>query len=105
MKNLTLALVATMTVLTGCATGGVVGDYSYGDDSSSINAGRNTETARLSRSELENQSRQRQNVKEEIELAEQKRQAKQREPRDTMRTVREGMDMVRDIKSFFQGFR
>lgn len=104
MKTLSVALIATLTILTGCATGGVAGDYGYGDDSSSINANRNSATARLSRSELENQSRQRQSVAEEIQLGEMKRQAKQRETRDTMQTVREGLNMVRDIKSFFKGY-
>lgn len=103
MKKFALALCATLTILTGCATGGAVGDYAYGDDSSSINATRNSATARLSRAELENQARQRANVRDEIALGETKRRAKQSETRDTMQTVREGLDMLRDIKSFFKG--
>ena len=44
-KLIPISAVLLSTVLTGCATGGSVGDYAMGDDSAAIKQGRNKESA------------------------------------------------------------
>ena len=68
MKNLLIVLTASAVLLTGCATGGSVGDMAIGDDSTAIKAGRNRAEAQLSRAELDQHRRQRTNVSEELDL-------------------------------------
>ena len=52
MKNVLIVLTASAVLLTGCATGGSVGDMAIGDDSTAVKAGRNRAESQLSRSEL-----------------------------------------------------
>ena len=87
MKKGLLALTLTAVVLTGCATGGSVGDYAMGDDSAAIKAGRNRESAQLSRAELEQHRRQRTNVSEELDLEQKKRSNKQQQVGGAMGTI------------------
>ena len=104
MKKGLLALTLTAVVLTGCATGGSVGDYAMGDDSAAIKAGRNRESAQLSRAELEQHRRQRTNTSEELALEREKRQNKRDEINGTMGTVGYGVGLVGGIAGthFFQ---
>lgn len=89
MKNLLWAAMLSAVVLTGCATGGSVGDYAMGDDSAAVKAGRNRASAQLSRAELEQHRRQRANVSEELDLEAKKRRNKREEISGTMGTARE----------------
>ena len=73
MKNLLIVLTASAVLLTGCATGGSVGDMAIGDDSTAIKAGRNRAEAQLSRAELDQHRRKRTNVSEELDLEQKKR--------------------------------
>ena len=97
MKKGLLALTLTAVVLTGCATGGSVGDYAMGDDSAAIKDGRNRESAQLSRAELEQHRRQRTNTSEELALEREKRQNKRDEINGTMGTVGYGVGLVGGI--------
>lgn len=87
MKNMLIVLTASAVLLTGCATGGSVGDMAIGDDSTAVKAGRNRAEAQLSRAELEQHRRQRTNVSEEIDLESKKRQNKRNEIGGTMGTI------------------
>lgn len=65
MKNKLALVLLTSIIVTGCAAqGSSVGDLAIGDDSAAIKAGRNRASAQLSRAELEQHRRQRQNVSE-----------------------------------------
>ena len=97
MKKSLFALTLTTVVLTGCATGGSVGDYAMGDDSAAIKSGRNRASAQLSRAELEQHRRQRTNVSEELALEREKRRNKHEEVRSTMGTVGQGVGLVGGI--------
>ena len=97
MKKGLLALTLTAVVLTGCATGGSVGDYAMGDDSAAIKAGRNRESAQLSRAELEQHRRQRTNTSEELALEREKRQNKHDGIRSTMGTAAGGLGLINGI--------
>ena len=90
-KLIPIFAVLLSTVLTGCATGGSVGDYAMGDDSAAIKQGRNKESAQLSVAELRQHRRQRQNTSEELALEAQKRQAKRDEINGTLATVNNGL--------------
>ena len=69
MKNKLALVLLTSIIVTGCAAqGSSVGDLAVGDDSAAIKAGRNRASAQLSRAELEQHRRQRQNVSEELAL-------------------------------------
>ena len=87
MKNVLIVLTASAVLLTGCATGGSVGDMAIGDDSTAVKAGRNRAEAQLSRSELEQHRRQRTNVSEELDLEQKKRSNKQQQVGGAMGTV------------------
>lgn len=87
MKNILVMLTMSAVLLTGCATGGSVGDMAIGDDSTAIKAGRNRAEAQLSRAELEQHRRQRANVSEELELERQKRSNKQQQIGGAMGTI------------------
>lgn len=90
MKNLLIVLTASAVLMTGCATGGSVGDMAIGDDSTAIKAGRNRAEAQLSRAELEQHRRQRTNVSEELDLEQKKRRNKQQQIGGAMGTVAAG---------------
>ena len=94
MNKLLWTLLTASVLLTGCATGGSVGDYAMGDDSAAIKGGRNKASAQLSRAELDQHRRQRTNVSEELDLESKKRQNKQDEIRGTMGTVGQGVGLV-----------
>ena len=87
MKNVLIVLTASAVLLTGCATGGSVGDMAIGDDSTAIKAGRNRAEAQLSRAELEQHRRQRTNVSEELDLEQKKRSNKQQQIGGAMGTI------------------
>ena len=87
MKNVLIVLTASAVLLTGCATGGSVGDMAIGDDSTAVKAGRNRAEAQLSRSELEQHRRQRTNVSEELDLEQKKRSNKQQQVGGAMGTI------------------
>ena len=97
MKNVLIVLTASAVLLTGCATGGSVGDMAIGDDSTAIKAGRNRAEAQLSRAELEQHRRQRTNTSEELALEREKRQNKRDEINGTMGTVGYGVGLVGGI--------
>lgn len=94
MKKSLVALSVSVLVLTGCATGGTVGDYGMGDDSAAIKSGRNKASAQLSRAELEQHRRQRTNVSEELDLESQKRRNKRNEINDNMGTAARAVGLV-----------
>ena len=87
MKNVLIVLTASAVLLTGCATGGSVGDMAIGDDSTAVKAGRNRAEAQSSRSELEQHRRQRTNVSEELDLEQKKRSNKQQQVGGAMGTI------------------
>ncbi|WP_066566075.1 NGK_0946 family protein [Snodgrassella sp. CFCC 13594] len=97
MKKILIALSLSAFLVTGCATGGSVGDYAMGDDSAAIKAGRNQASAQLSRAELEQHRRQRQNVSEELALESQKRQNKRNEINGTMGTAASAVGLIGGI--------
>ena len=68
-----------------------------GDDSAAIKAGRNRESAQLSRAELEQHRRQRTNTSEELALEREKRKNKRDEINGTMGTVGYGVGLVGGI--------
>lgn len=90
-------------LLTGCvASGPSVGDYAIGDDSAAIKGGRNRAEAQLSKAELEQHRRQRQNVSEEIDLEAKKRQNSQEKVNGGLRSVGGILDIANKIR--FLGF-
>lgn len=94
MKKTLTALSLAAFILTGCATGGSVGDYGIGDDSAAIKAGRNKESAQLSRAELEQHRRQRTNVSEELDLESKKRRNKREEIDGTLGTAGKAVGLI-----------
>ncbi|MCP2041829.1 hypothetical protein L1281_002447 [Neisseria sp. HSC-16F19] len=108
MKKVLSILSLSALILTGCATGGSVGDYGMGDDSAAIKAGRNRASAQLSRAELEQHRRQRANVSEELDLEAKKRRNRRDEIQGGMSTAAGAVGLVgatagtaRLIKSWF----
>lgn len=94
MKKSISVLTITAVLLTGCATGGSVGDLAIGDDSAAIKAGRNRKEAQLSRAELEQHRRQRANVSEELALERQKRANKQEQINGALGTAAGAVGLV-----------
>lgn len=98
MKNKIAALLLTSFVITGCsAPGGSVGDLAIGSDSAAIKAGRNRESAQLSRAELEQHRRQRTNVSEELALEREKRQDKRDQVNGVMGTAANAVGLIGGI--------
>ena len=96
-KVFSLSLIVVL--LTGCvASGPSVGDYAIGDDSAAIKGGRNRKEAQLSKAELEQHRRQRQNVSEEIDLEAKKRQNSQEKVNGGLRTVGGILDVANKIR-------
>ena len=98
MKNQAIAaLLLTAFITTGCATGGSVGDMAIGDDSAAIKAGRNRKEAQLSRAELEQHRRQRQNVSEELALERENRANKRDQINGAMGTAAGAVGLIGGI--------
>ena len=99
MKNLkNISVVATCVVLlAACASENSVGNYAIGDDSAAIKAGRNRAEARISRAELAQHRRQRQNVSEELALEREKRANKNDALRQGMGTAAGGLMLLNGV--------
>ena len=98
MKNQAVAaLLLTAFITTGCGSGGSVGDMAIGDDSAAIKAGRNRKEAQLSRAELEQHRRQRQNVSEELALEREKRANKRDQINGAMGTAAGAVGLIGGI--------
>lgn len=94
MKKASLTALAAVLMLAACASGNSAGNYAMGDDSAAINAGRNRQSAQVSRAQLEQHRRQRANTSEELALEEQKRRNKHGGIRDTMETTSGGLGVI-----------
>lgn len=94
MKKSVTALTMAAVLLTGCATGGSVGDLAIGDDSAAVKAGRNRQEAQLSRAELEQHRRQRTNVSEELALEREKRNNKRDQINGTIGTAAGAVGLI-----------
>ena len=99
MKNLkNIPVVAKCAVLlAACASENSVGNYAIGDDSAAIKAGRNRAEARISRAELAQHRRQRQNVSEELALEREKRANKNDALRQGMGTAAGGLMLLNGV--------
>ena len=98
MKNKLALVLLTSIILTGCAAqGSSVGDLAVGDDSAAIKAGRNRASAQLSRAELEQHRRQRQNVSEELALEREKRANKRDQINGAMGTAAGAVGLIGGI--------
>ena len=99
MKNLKNISVVTMCAVlaAACASENSVGNYAIGDDSAAIKAGRNRAEARISRAELAQHRRQRQNVSEELALEREKRANKNDALRQGMGTAAGGLMLLNGV--------
>ena len=99
MKNLKNIPVVAMCagLLAACASENSVGNYAIGDDSAAIKAGRNRAEARISRAELAQHRRQRQNVSEELALEREKRANKNDALRQGMGTAAGGLMLLNGV--------
>ena len=99
MKNLKNIPVVAMcaVLLAACASENSVGNYAIGDDSAAIKAGRNRAEARISRAELAQHRRQRQNVSEEVALEREKRANKNDALRQGMGTAAGGLMLLNGV--------
>lgn len=99
MKNLKNIPVVAMcaVLLAACASENSVGNYAIGDDSAAIKAGRNRAEARISRAELAQYRRQRQNVSEELALEREKRANKNDALRQGMGTAAGGLMLLNGV--------
>ena len=99
MKNLKNIPVVAMcaVLLAACASENSVGNYAIGDDSAAIKAGRNRAEARISRAELAQHRRQRQNVSEELALEREKRANKNDAIRQGMGTAAGGLMLLNGV--------
>ena len=99
MKNLKNIPVVAMcaVLLAACASENSVGNYAIGDDSAAIKAGRNRAEARISRAELAQHRRQRQNVSEELALEREKRANKNDALRQGMGTAAGGLMLLNGV--------
>lgn len=104
MKKFALPL-ALIIALAGCASGGSVGNYAIGDDSAAINAGRNRASAQISRAQLDQHRRQRQNVSEELALEREKRANAHDSVRQNMGTAAAGVGLIGGTAAIIRGFR
>lgn len=84
-------------LLAACASENSVGNYAIGDDSAAIKAGRNRAEARISRAELAQHRRQRQNVSEELALEREKRANKNDAIRQGMGTAAGGLMLLNGV--------
>ena len=106
MKNKIAALLLTSFVITGCsAPGGSVGDLAIGSDSAAIKAGRNRESAQLSRAELEQHRRQRTNVSEELALEREKRANAHNAVRENLTTGAATIGIIGGAAGLIRSFR
>ena len=99
MKNLKNIPVVAMcaVLLAACASENSVGNYAIGDDSAAIKAGRNRAEARISRAELAQHRRQRQNVSEELAVEREKRANKNDALRQGMGTAAGGLMLLNGV--------
>lgn len=106
MKKLMCIPLIALLMTTGCVTtDNSVANYAMGDDSSAIKAGRNKESAQLSRAELEQHRRQRTNVSEELALEGQKRDMKQKEINNNLGTAAKAAGVVGGIAGIISIFK
>ena len=87
-----IAFLAVATGVTGCITppGPSVGKLGAGSDTANINANRGRADAQISKAQAEQYSRQRQQVSEEMQLEQQKRD-------NTMKNVHGVLRIVGDV--------
>lgn len=104
MKKFALPL-ALIIALTGCASGGSVGNYAIGDDNAAINAGRNRASAQISRAQLDQHRRQRQNVSEELALEREKRANAHNAVRENLTTGAATIGVVGGAAGLIRSFR
>ena len=99
MKNLKNIPVVAMcaVLLAACASENSVGNYAIGDDSAAIKAGRNRAEARISRAELAQHRRHRQNVSEELALERETRANKNDALRQGMGTAAGGLMLLNGV--------
>ncbi|WP_082890648.1 MULTISPECIES: NGK_0946 family protein [Eikenella] len=104
MKKFALPL-ALIIALAGCASGGSVGNYAIGDDNAAINAGRNRASAQISRAQLDQHRRQRQNVSEELALEREKRANAHGAVRENLTTGAAAIGVVGGAAGLIRSFR
>lgn len=93
-----IAVVAvSAALLSACASDNSVSNYAIGDDSAAIKSGRNRAEAQISRAELAQHRRQRQNVSEELALEREKRANKHDAARQTMGTAAGGLLLLNGV--------
>ena len=96
MKNSPVVAMCAV-LLAACASENSVGNYAIGDDSAAIKAGRNRAEARISRAELAQHRRQRQNVSEELAVEREKRANKNDALRQGMGTAAGGLMLLNGV--------
>ena len=104
MKKFALPL-ALIIALTGCASSGSVGNYAIGDDNVAINAGRNRASAQISRAQLDQHRRQRQNVSEELALEREKRPNAHNAVRENLTTGAATIGVIGGAAGLIRSFR
>ncbi|MDU1346741.1 MAG: NGK_0946 family protein [Eikenella corrodens] len=104
MKKFALPL-ALIIALTGCASSGSVGNYAIGDDNVAINAGRNRDSAQISRAQLDQHRRQRQNVSEELALEREKRANAHNAVRENLTTGAATIGIIGGAAGLIRSFR
>ena len=104
MKKFALPL-ALIIALTGCASSGSVGNYAIGDDNVAINAGRNRASGQISRAQLDQHRRQRQNVSEELALEREKRANAHNAVRENLTTGAATIGIIGGAAGLIRSFR
>ena len=104
MKKFALPL-ALIIALTGCASSGSVGNYAIGADNVAINAGRNRASAQISRAQLDQHRRQRQNVSEELALEREKRANAHNAVRENLTTGAATIGIIGGAAGLIRSFR
>ena len=104
MKKFALPL-SLIIALTGCASSGSVGNYAIGDDNVAINAGRNRDSAQISRAQLDQHRRQRQNVSEELALEREKRANAHNAVRENLTTGAATIGIIGGAAGLIRSFR
>ena len=93
LKNISIVAICAF-LLAACVSESSVVNYAIGDDSAAIKAGRNRAEAQVSRAELAQHRRQRQNVSEELALEREKRANKNDALRQGMGTAAGGLMLL-----------
>ena len=104
MKKFALPL-ALIIALICCASSGSVGNYAIGDDNVAINAGRNRDSAQISRAQLDQHRRQRQNVSEELALEREKRANAHNAVRENLTTGAATIGIIGGAAGLIRSFR